>query len=1005
MNKVFQRLALVGVGLFFSQGLSAQFQKVIGTSDGDHPTSLIPSSVSSDWIITAKTYSTATGNDGFVTSINANGNVNWSNRFNDPTNTHNELNDAIFMPNGDLFVSGTDGTMNAQGAVILQLDPATGSTINQMKLSTPGLVADYGENLILDAAGTNLVLTGRSGGSPHITRVNTGLTTTQSIIYDDFHGHYGYDIVTNNNVGALDGYVVAGNQFTSLGMRDGLVMNVRANGTIIWQKTYDINPNGDEEFRSINKLSNGGGYVLTGYTNSTGAGQRDVLLVVLDNSGNVQYASTFGGTNSEEGVTAIQTADGGFAILGETYSFGHGQSDLYLIKIDAAGLLEWSMAYGGADNDYCTDDYNPLYELPNGDYMFAGTTTSFGAGDPDIYLIRTDWTGSSGCHELGALTVQSSPFVQTTNSNLAAVGSLAPVTPVLTETTPNVYSDYLCCGVWHQTSANNFDHDSGNDIVTDGDGNVYVTGTYDLYTHFQGTAVPSSLANADEAMFIAKYSACGNLDWVAYSENSNSAEITTGKGVVLDEVEEVVYVTGAYVGTNNLFYNAGGGGTPVPLTAASPAIGMYVASFNMSDGSVNWVHEYNNAGAELDPVAIAIDPDQELFVAGTMDNGSTTNAFLFKMTAIPSQSSDYFVTGSNNSAATDIAARGVGQRLYITGNYAGTSMQMGNSNTVPNNGTSDGFLASLNDAGSSANFAAMTHSGSYSGGWSQVNAVTVDPYGFPCVVGNFSGKMDGYFVWPIQLNGALGTGSGSEMFVARVDPTGAWGTGSWIKASNGTSYTYGRDISHDGTDLIALGAYDKSISFAPSISLTHTNSGTQHMFLSRFELATGNSMWALEAALDEQNPTRLSVDDLGYIFSTGSYTGQMDMQNGDVPLLTNTSSGTGGNCFIVRADATIGDFFFVDPDFNSTGFDEEQEVGFAVYPNPSNGLAYISLPETASRITLSVYNELQQLVKVVQVNAEANETFLDLSNESPGVYFIQMENDGSIETTKLILSR
>ena len=133
-----------------------------------------------------------------------------------------------------------------------------------------------------------------------------------------------------------------------------------------------------------------GGYIVAGYTNSFGAGSGDVFLVKTDANGNVQWAKTYGGTGGEIAHSVQQTSDGGYIVAGYTTSFGAGWGDAFLVKTDANGNVQWAKTYGSTGDEYIIT----VQQTSDGGYIGAGATSSFGAGGLDFFLIKTDANGN-----------------------------------------------------------------------------------------------------------------------------------------------------------------------------------------------------------------------------------------------------------------------------------------------------------------------------------------------------------------------------------------------------------------------------------------------------------------------------------------------------------------------------------------------------------------------------------------------------------------------------------
>jgi hypothetical protein len=183
------------------------------------------------------------------------------------------------------------------------------------------------------------------------------------------------------------GYIVAGYTWSFGTGGDILLIKTDANGNVQWAKTYG-GTNNDYAF-SVRQTPDGG-YIVAGTTNSFGAGWSDIFLIKTDAFGNVQWAKTYGEAGYDEALSVRQTSDGGYIVASWTNSFGAGGGDVFLIKTNASGNLQWAKTYGGVNDDIAYS----VQQTSDGGYIVAGATYSFGAGSNDVFLVKIDTFGN-----------------------------------------------------------------------------------------------------------------------------------------------------------------------------------------------------------------------------------------------------------------------------------------------------------------------------------------------------------------------------------------------------------------------------------------------------------------------------------------------------------------------------------------------------------------------------------------------------------------------------------
>ncbi len=222
---------------------------------------------------------------------------------------------------------------------------------------------------------------GAGGYNFYLVKTDTNGDTIWTRTYGGTDYEFGYSVQQT----ADGGYIIAGNS-GPLHIYDVYLVKTDANGDTIWARTYGGTE--DDEAFSVQQTFDGG-YIIAGWTYSFSTGDSaDVYLIKTDSFGDTIWTRTYGGEETDVGYSVQQTADGGYIIAGYTNSFGAGMRDVYLIKTDSLGDTLWTRTYGGATGD----EGWSVQQTADGGYIIAGWKGN-AQNSPDVYLIKTDSLG------------------------------------------------------------------------------------------------------------------------------------------------------------------------------------------------------------------------------------------------------------------------------------------------------------------------------------------------------------------------------------------------------------------------------------------------------------------------------------------------------------------------------------------------------------------------------------------------------------------------------------
>lgn len=295
------------------------------------------------------------------------------------------------------------------------------------------------------------------------------------------------------------GYAILGTTSSfGAGGHDFWLIKVDENGTLQWNKTYG----GTESDVAVDMVCTAdGGYIMVGETSSYGAGETDFWLVKVDSSGNMQWNKTFGNQTAELATCVIQTSDGGYA-LGGYWLANDASEDALFVKTDSSGNVQWTRTYGGEGGE----SVYSLVQTGDGGYALVGVTTSYSEDGAiaDFWLIKTDSGGFVEWNQ--TYTEQNTDcaksLVQTDDGGYTLAGFVRPAIIAPSDVWV-IHVDSTGNSVWNVTwtTAGYAIFDS---IIQTVDGGYLVSGATDYLSGFM---------DLGSIMFLLKIDANGTIQW------------------------------------------------------------------------------------------------------------------------------------------------------------------------------------------------------------------------------------------------------------------------------------------------------------------------------------------------------------------------------------------------------------------------------------------------------------------------------------------------------------
>jgi hypothetical protein len=353
------------------QAVGQVFQKTFGDSAIDEGISI---SATSDggYLIVGNSDTSA-----ILIKINIDGDTLWTRRFYTGTTTKGKITFETY--DGNYIIGGNNNfwgfiiKTNTNGNIVWQRSYSTGSN-SQLEINSISQTSDSG--LIMagtawrwDTTGTYV---GRAGSDGQIWAARKLMTSLD---------YQGFSILQTSN-GRYIAFSQSNPYQTGHLLYMGSSLSIFTNRDLGWLSPFSAIETIDGKIVFAGKIYNG-------------SSLDDIFLAKTTVTGGMQWSVIYSGDSNDVAKSVLKTPDGGYIIVGTTYSYGAGNGDVLLIKTDSLGNMQWSKAYGGIEEDIG----NSIALTNDGGYIIVGTTKSFGSGNKDIYLVKTDSLGRCACNE------------------------------------------------------------------------------------------------------------------------------------------------------------------------------------------------------------------------------------------------------------------------------------------------------------------------------------------------------------------------------------------------------------------------------------------------------------------------------------------------------------------------------------------------------------------------------------------------------------------------------
>jgi hypothetical protein len=532
-------------------------------------------------------------------------------------------------------------------------------------------------------------------------------------------------------------------------------------------------------------------------------------------------------------------------------------------------------------------------------------------------------------------------------------------------------------------------------VTTDAGGNIYTTGRFSGTVDFDPTAGVSNLTSttANYDVYISKFDAYGNFIWVKQlaAQIGSSSAWNKADDMVIDN-QGNLYLSGTFAQTVDFDPGAG-----VFNLTSGPSAESFVLKLNTC-GEFIWAKQHGGAGAGT-TTDIAIDNANNLYIAGPFAN--TINIGPFVLTGAGNW--EGYVARMNTAGtflwAKRIGSSGVDYFTDVKTNSAGSVVLVGLfSSTVdfdPNvgvvnltsAGSYDAFVLTLDPSG---NFIWAKRTGN--SGDDAARELVINTTDDIITMGDYSGTVD--FDPNAGVQNITSAG-GKDVSILKLNSVGNY---MWAGSMGNAGDNYGRAMSIDAANNVYIsGDYASGTLDVDPTAGTFPLGGTAGSYISKIN-SSNAFVWGKK--IDGAYINAMCNNATNDLFTAGAFTGTSDFDiNAGV---INLSSNGNTDAFIAKyCSSNLLRVAKAEEENTIATSTEAFTSDVLIYPNPSAGQVFVSVPENWASSKITVYNSVGQIVMSEDLNS-GNNVELSLENLKDGLYFINVSNSEHTITQKLV---